>query len=196
MARRLLSVFFPSPTRGLTMTTPLPTARAAPSFRRLLFNRYTAAAFVAGSALAIGVGAVALGQGMSGIHQGMMLDGTHSAADVSAHVDHMLKHFYVEIDASDAQQAQIGPLVKQAVSDLMPLHSQLHAAHAQAVQALTQPTVDRASLEAARVQHLQLAEQGSKRLVQLLADVGDVLTPTQRKALADHLQHMRGMPTS
>jgi protein CpxP len=177
------------------MTTPLPTT-GAPSFRRLLLNRYTLIAFVAGAALAAGVGASAWGNGMSGCHHGMMMDGTHSAADVSAHVDHMLKHLYVEIDATDAQKAQIAPLVKQAVDDLMPLHAQLHAAHTRAMQALTQTTVDRGSLEAARVEHLQLADQASKRITQLIADVGNVLTPPQRKALADHLEQMHGMPHS
>ena len=177
------------------MNTPLSTS-GAPSFRRLLFNRYTLVAFAAGAILAAGVGASALAGGMSGCHHGMIMDGTHSAAEVSAHVDHMLKHFYVEIDATDAQKAQIGPLVKQAVDDLMPLHSQLHTAHTHAMQALTQTTVDRASLEAARVEHLQLADQASKRITQLMADVGDVLTPPQRKALADHLQKMHGMPHS
>jgi Spy/CpxP family protein refolding chaperone len=174
----------------------LSTADAAPSFRRLLFNRYTLAAFVTGAVLAGGVGASAFGSGMGGCHHGMMMDGTHSAADVSAHVDHMLKHFYVEIDATDAQKAQIAPLVKQAVDDLMPLHSQLHTAHTHATQALTETTVDRGSLEAARVEHLQLADRASKRITQLIADVGDVLTPQQRKALADHLERMHGMPHS
>jgi periplasmic protein CpxP/Spy len=175
------------------MTTPL-TITGSP--RRLLFNRYTLVAFVAGAVLAAGVGASAWGIGMGGCQHGMMLDGTHSAADVSAHVDHMLKHFYVEIDATDAQKAQIAPLVKQAVDDLMPLHSQLHTAHTHAMQALTQNTVDRGSLEAARVEHLQLADRASKRMTQLIADVGDVLTPPQRKALADHLERMHGMPHS
>jgi protein CpxP len=178
------------------MNNPLPTSANEPSFRRFLFNRYTAAAFLAGVALTAGVGGLAWGEATGGWHHGMMMDGTHSAADVSAHVDHMLKHFYVEIDATDAQKAQIGPLVKQAVNDLLPLHAQLHAAHADAMQALAKPTVDRTSLEAARVEHMQLAEQASKRIVQLLADVGDVLTAPQRKALADHLESMHGMPHS
>ena len=138
-----------------------------------LFNRNAVLAFLAGAALATGVGAYAHAQGMGCWHQGMALDGPQSAAEVSAHVDHVLKHFYVEIDATDAQKAKIDPLVKQAVSDLLPLHAQLRAAHAQSVQALTQTTIDRGALEAARAQHLQLAEQGSKRLVQLIADVGD-----------------------
>jgi Spy/CpxP family protein refolding chaperone len=157
-------------------------------------KRSTVIAFIAGAALAAAVGASAYGVNACG--HGMMMDGTHSAADVNSHVDRMLKHFYVEIDATDAQKAQIDPLVKQAVSDLLPLHSQLRAAHGHAVEALAQPTVDRSSLEAARVEHLQLADQASKRITQLIADVGDVLSVAQRKGLADHLAQMRGMPRS
>jgi protein CpxP len=160
-----------------------------PTPRRSLFTRMTLVAFVAGAALAGSIVAVAAtGMGACGFHHGM--SGPHSAADVSAHVDHVLKHLYVEIDATDAQKAQITPLVQQAVSDLLPMHAQLQAAHAQAISALTQTTVDRTALEAARVAHLQLADQASKRLTQLLADVDDLLTPAQRTALAAHLKQM------
>jgi Spy/CpxP family protein refolding chaperone len=133
---------------------------------------------------------------MGGWHHGSMLDGTHSAAEVNAHVDHMLKHLYVEIDATDARKSQIDPLVKQAVNDLLPLRTQANTAHQLAMDALSQSTLDRAALETARAAHLKLADQASKRVVQLLADVGDVLTPTQRKALLDHLQHLHGMQHS
>lgn len=150
----------------------------------------TVIAFVAGAALAGGiVAAASTGMGACGLHHGMM-GGPHSSADISAHVDHVLKHLYVEIDATDAQKAQITPMVQQAVSDLLPMHAQLQAAHTQALQALTGTTVDRTALEAARVAHLQLADQASKRLTQLLADVDDVLTPAQRTALAAHLKQM------
>lgn len=178
------------------MNNPLPISATAPSYRRYLFNRYTAVAFLVGATLTASIGGLARAEVNGSWHHGMMMDGSHSPADVSAHIDHMLKHFYVEIDATDAQKAQIGPVVKQAVNDLMPLHAQLHAAHADAMQALAKPSVDRTSLEAARVEHMQLAEQASKRIVQLLADVGDVLTVPQRKALADHLERMHGMPHS
>jgi protein CpxP len=167
-----------------------PTSTTPP--RRTLFSRTTVIAFVAGIALAGSIAAVAsaAGMGACGWHHG--LDGIQDTADVSAHVDHMLKHLYVEIDATDAQKAQITPLVKQAVTDLLPLHAQLRAAHTQAIQALTQNTVDRTALEAARVAHLQLADQASKRFVQLIADVDELLTPAQRGALAVHLQKMHG----
>lgn len=166
------------------------------TLRSSVFNRRTLIAFVAGAALAGGAAALAGATGMGGCHHGMMMGGVHSPADVQAHVDHVLKHLYVEIDATDAQKGQIAPLVKQAVNDLMPLHAQLQAAHSQAVEGLTQPTVDRAALEAARVAHLQLADQASKRFVQLIADVGDVLTPAQRSAFAAHLKRMHGMTGS
>jgi Spy/CpxP family protein refolding chaperone len=163
--------------------------RNANAPRRSVFNRMTLVAFVAGAALAGSIVAVAASGMGVGFHHGMMSDAT-SAADVSAHVDHVLKHLYVEIDATEAQKAQITPLVQQAVNDLLPMHAQLQAAHAQAIQALTHNAVDRTALEAARVAHLQLADQASRRLTQLLADVDDVLTPAQRTALAAHLRQM------
>jgi protein CpxP len=175
------------------MNTSSEPGNTTPS-RRSVFSRVTLIAFVAGAALAASIVAVAAtGMGGGGFHHGMMGD-SYSAADVTTHVDHMLKHLYVEIDATDAQKAQITPLVKQAVNDLLPMHTQLQAAHGQAIQALTQDTVDRAALEAARVAHLQLADQASKRLTQLLADVDEVLTPNQRTALAAHLKEMHAKP--
>jgi Spy/CpxP family protein refolding chaperone len=166
------------------MSTPL---------RQLILNRYMALAFVAGAGLSAGVAALAAqGMGMGVSHHGMMMSGS---ADMAAHADHLLKHLYVEIDATDAQKAQIDPLVKQALADLTPLHAQAQTAHNQFVQALGQPTVDRAGLETARQGHLQLAEQASKRLVQLVGDVSDVLTPEQRQKLATHLQQMHGAST-
>lgn len=174
------------------MNTSSEPGNTTPS-RRSLFSRMTLIAFVAGAALAGSIVAMAA-TGMGGsFHHGMM-GGPHSAADVSEHVDHVLKHLYAEIDATDAQKAQITPLVKQAVNDLMPMHTQLQAAHEQALQALAQGTVDRASLETARVAHLQLADQASKRLTQLLGDVDEVLTPEQRTALATHLKEMHAKP--
>jgi len=158
------------------------------TLRNLVLNRYTVLAFIAGAGLSAGV--VALAQ-TGAMHHGMLMSA--NPAEFSAHVDHVLKHLYVEIDATDAQKAQIDPLVKQAVSDLMPLHAQAQSAHTQFIQALTQSTIDRNSLEAAREAHLQLADQASRRIVQLIADVGTILTPAQRQALANHLQQLHGV---
>ncbi len=47
-------------------------------------------------------------------------------------------------------------------------------------------------LEALRANQLQLAEQASKRFTQALADIADVLTPEQRKQLAERMGRWHG----
>lgn len=150
---------------------------------RHFFKGSVIAAFVAGAALTAGVAAVASGAP----HMMHMRHGASSPQDAAKHVDRMLARLYSELDVNAAQQTQIDPLVKQAVTDLLPLHQQLHEAHGQALQLLAQTPLDRNALEQARQRHLQLADQASRRLVQLVADVGDQLTPAQRQQLVDHL---------
>ena len=67
-----------------------------------------------------------------------------------------------------------------------------HSTRDQAVALLTQPTIDRAALESLRASQLAVAEQASKRLAQALADMADVLTPDQRKAIAEHMARRHG----
>ena len=97
----------------------------------------------------------------------------------------MLKHLYVEIDATDAQKQQLAPIVKAAAQDLLPLRARFHDARRQAIELLAQPSIDRAALEMLRAEQFNLADQASKRFVQALADVADVLTPAQRKQVAE-----------
>jgi Spy/CpxP family protein refolding chaperone len=143
-----------------------------------IFNRQTTAAFLLGAAIFAGAGAFAVERHMDGAHAG-----------------HMLKHLYVEVDATDAQKARIEPLVNAAMADIKPMHEQLGQLHKQLAQQMAAPTIDRSALETTRSQGIALADQASRRLVQLMADVGDTLTPAQRQKLADHLakMHNRGM---
>ncbi len=112
-------------------------------------------------------------------------------AEVDARLERMLKHLYVEIDATDAQKQQLAPIVKQAAQELLPLRDKIRAARRQAIALLTGDRIDRAAIERLRGDQLQLAEQGSKRLVQAIADAAEVLTPEQRQLLAERLQHRR-----
>lgn len=146
------------------------------------------AAVVGGVAMT--VGALAQTAAVGGWHHAGHL-GAHMAAaspaDVADHVDAILQHVYTETGATPEQQAQIAPLVQATAGDLMQLHTQFHAQHAQMLALLTADPIDRAALENARVAQLNLADQASKEIVQLLADTAGVLTPAQRKALADKL---------
>ena len=113
-------------------------------------------------------------------------------ATLDAHLDRALKHLYVEIDATDAQKQQLAPIVKGAARDLLPLRAKMHDARRQAVELLSQQTIDRAALETLRADQLKLAEMASQRFTQALADVADVLTPDQRKQLAERITRWQG----
>ena len=144
---------------------------------RRFFKRAAAMALLAGLAITAGVTAIAHTAGGAGMHHGAL-----SAADVDSHVDRMLQHIYVEIDVTDAQKAQIGPLVKQAIAECAPLHERLGTAHADILALLGADKIDRDAIEALRSEDMRLADDATKRITQLIGDVADVLTPAQRKA--------------
>lgn len=160
--------------------------------RRRFFWRAAAATVMAGLATGIGARAFANGGGFCGSPFGGLMGGALDPATLDAHLDRALKHLYVEIDATDAQQQQLGPIVKGAALDLLPLRAKLHDARRQAVDLLSQPSIDRAALETLRSDQLRLAEQASQRLTQALADAADVLTPDQRRQVAERIGRWHG----
>jgi Spy/CpxP family protein refolding chaperone len=105
-----------------------------------------------------------------------------------AHLDRMLKHLYVEIDATEEQKRRLEPIVKQAAEDLLPLRERLHAGRAEALELLTRERVDPAAIEALRAKHLQLADEASRRVTRAVSEAAEVLTPAQRKELAAHFE--------
>jgi protein CpxP len=138
------------------------------------------------AAIALGGAASVLAHGPAGMdwHHG------GSTADMTDHIQQMLQHVYTEIDVSDAQKAQIDPLVQQATADLAPLHAQMRDTHAELLAVLGADTVDRAAIEDMRVAHIRTMDQASQRITQLIEDIADVLTPAQRKTFASRIaQH-------
>jgi len=175
-----------------TMQTPQPSASREEKPRRRFFRRAAIAAAIAAVAAGIGARALAQGGGHWGWHRAGFMGDQLDPAKLEEHLDRMLKHLYVEVDATDAQRLQLAPIVKSAARDLLPVRTKIHEARRQAVQLLSQDTVDRAALEALRAEQLQLIEQASRRLTQALADVADVLTPEQRQSLAARIGRWHG----
>jgi Spy/CpxP family protein refolding chaperone len=71
------------------------------------------------------------------------------------------------------------------------MREKARAARQRAAGLLTQPTVDRAAIEAFRVEQMALADAASKRFAQALADMAEVLTPEQRRKVSEHLERRR-----
>ena len=157
--------------------------------RRRFFKRAAIATLIGGIAAGIGIKAFAHG----GWHRGGFMTGPLDPARVDEHLERMLKHLYVEIDATDEQKQKLAPIVKEAAKDLLPLREKTRDARRKALDLLTQDSIDRAAIETLRAEQLQLAEQASKRIAQTLADAAEVLTPAQRKELALRVErHRRG----
>ena len=167
------------------MNISQPTAHATyhPFLRRL-----APLALLAGIALGSAASVLAHSPAGTGWHHG----GT-AAGDPGDHIQQMLQHVYTEIDVSDAQKAQIDPLVQQATADLAPLHAQMRDAHTDLLAVLGADSIDRAAIETMRVAHIRAMDQASQRLAQLIEDIAEVLTPEQRKAFATRIaQHHAG----
>jgi len=192
-----------------TTQTPQPsvsgdaTARAmADKPRRRFFISALIATLVAAVATVFGVRAFAdagyggwhriAHAGYGGWHRGGFMGATVDPARLDEHLDRMLRHLYVEIDATDAQKQLLAPIVKSAARDLLPVRSRIHDARRQAVELLSRPTIDRAALETLRDEQIKLMDQASKRLTEALADVADVLTPEQRRQVAERIGRWHG----
>ena len=131
------------------------------------------------------LGAIAAGIGTKAFAQ-QHRHGPMDPADLDRHVERMLKHLYVEIDATDEQKQRLEPIVKQAAKDLQPIRQNLHAARRQAIEILSQDKIDTAALENLRTQQIRLADDASRTLTRALVDAAEVLNPSQRKQLATH----------
>jgi len=175
-----------------TTETPQPPAPPADNPRRRFLRRAAIVTVIATLATGVGLKALAWGHGGGGWHRGGWMSANLDPAKLDEHLDRMLKHLYVEVDATDVQKQQLAPIVKTAARDLLPMRDRMRDARLQAVALLSQPSIDRAALEALRANQLQQAEQASRRFTQALADVADVLTAEQRKQLAERMSRWHG----
>jgi periplasmic protein CpxP/Spy len=148
-------------------------------------KRFTLAALAGGLAAAASFNAFAR-RGHGGRH------GPMDPAQLEQRIDRMLKHLYVEIEATEEQKQRLEPIVKQAVKELAPLRQNLHAARQEAMGLLAQERVDAAALEALRARQIQLADGASRSVTRALVDAAEVLNPAQRKQLAAHFARHRG----
>jgi protein CpxP len=158
-----------------------------PTRPRRRFFKLAAASTAAAGLGGLGLNALADGRGHG--------RGPIDPARAEEHLDRMLKHMYVDIDATDAQKQKIDPIAKQAAKDLRPLREKAREARLKSVELLAAEKIDRGAIEKARAEGIRATDASSKRFTQALTDIAEVLTPEQRKTLAARMQrrgHRRG----
>ena len=146
--------------------------------------------FTLAVALAAGLAGGYVGKSFAHGGPGHARDGMAAdPAKMDQRVEHMISRLASRVDASAEQKEKLGAIAKSAVTDLAPLREKAQAARKQAIAILAAANVDRSALERLRAEQIQLADSGSKRVTQALADAADVLTPAQRTKLAERMQH-------
>lgn len=89
-----------------------------------------------------------------------------------------------EVNATEAQRKQIREITDKARGDLRALHEKARDQHQSAMALWSAPKIDPAAAEKQRQQMLAEHDQFSKRMLQAMLDVGQVLTPEQRAKAA------------
>ena len=130
--------------------------------------------------------------GQGGFFMGRGFGGPMDPEAMGKRLEAMVSFALADIDASAEQKNRISAIAKQAAADLAPLRTLHVEARRKSMALLTQPTIDRAQLEALRVQQMQLGDTVSRRMVQAIADAAEVLTPEQRGKLAQKWQQRHG----
>ena len=84
-----------------------------------------------------------------------------------------------------------GEIIKAASADVRQQREASRGLREQAMTLFAQPTVDARAVETLRQQMVQQHDQSSRRWTQALLDASAVLTPDQRKQLADTMKQRR-----
>jgi len=161
---------------------------------RILGRRWMLAgvlAFTAGTAGLAGAGPAQGGHGMAGMHMMHMMHGMHGdPAAMDAHVDAMLTTMVP--DATDEQKARLKAAAKGIHADMAALHAQFDQSHQRLHALLLAPAIDRGALEAVRAEQIRQMDQVSRRMVDEMAAAAEVLTPAQRRGIAEKLKADKG----
>jgi Spy/CpxP family protein refolding chaperone len=142
-------------------------------------------AFAAATSATVG-GAVAAGHDMPKQAVG------HAAMDPAA----MDRHFEAMMgkilpDLTLEQKTRLRENVRAFHAGMQALHAGSGKAHAQLLDLVQQPRIDRAAIEAVRVEHMRRADAASVRMAKALADAAETLTPDQRVRLIGQMKmHM------
>ena len=145
--------------------------------------RFVPGARLAGAALLVAVlGTATLsawampgghGGGHGGPGMGMMMGGRG------------LERMLDGVNASAEQRTQIKAIAERTMAEMKAQREAGKGTREQMMKLFTQPVVDANAAEALRAQMLQQHDQSSRRMMQAMLEVSRVLTPEQRKQLAD-----------
>jgi periplasmic protein CpxP/Spy len=114
------------------------------------------------------------GHGGYGSHGGGMFDG-------------MLTRMLDRVNATPEQRTQIQQVMQTQANQMRAQREAGRALRQQSMVLFAQPTVDAAAVEALRQQQLAMHDAASKRMTTAMLEISRILTPEQRKQMADYM---------
>lgn len=161
---------------------------STPRTRRLVAGLSLALA----GAVAGGAWAASGGPGGAGGH-GMPGHHAMGAPGAGGMFGGMLQRLLDKANATPQQRTQIEQIMQASAAELRAQHDESRALREQAMALFSQPTVDATALEALRQKQLAAHDAASKRMTATMLEISRVLTPEQRKQMADYMTQRRDM---
>jgi Spy/CpxP family protein refolding chaperone len=106
-------------------------------------------------------------------------------AKMREHAEWVTSRLLDRVDATEEQRANVRTILDPLFADLAQARLEHRAARTALLAELTGPSIDRAALEALRVERIEAMDALSRRIVEGVADVADELTQEQRQELAE-----------
>jgi periplasmic protein CpxP/Spy len=144
-----------------------------------------------GGMMAMAQGPMA-GQGGHGGHGGPGGHGGHAGPGAGM-FDGMLTRLLDRVNATPEQRTQIQQIMQAQQADMRAQREAGRALREQMMALFAQPTVDAAAVEQLRQKQLAMHDAASKRMSTAMIEISRVLTPEQRKQMAEHMAQRREM---
>lgn len=166
--------------KSTSLSFPVPSFAKASPFKLL--------AATVTLALAAGVAQTAIAEPGPGYGRG-----GHDGHGMMMMGGHRMDRALAAVNATPEQRAQIKQIFDAARADLKGQRDAGRTLREQSAALFAQPVVDARAAEVLRTQMVAQHDAASKRMLQAMLDASRVLTPEQRKLLADKMAQRRTM---
>ncbi len=139
-----------------------------------------AGAFATAAKAAPGGGPMTMAQGPMGGHGG------HGGPG-GGMFDGMLTRMLERVNATPEQRTQIQQIMQSQASEMRAQREAGRALRQQSMTLFAQPKVDADAVEALRQKQLAMHDAASKRMTTTMLEISRVLTPEQRKQMAEYM---------
>jgi Spy/CpxP family protein refolding chaperone len=107
--------------------------------------------------------------------------------------DGMMMRMLERVNATPEQRTQIQQIMQAQASEMRAQREGGRALRQQAMTLFAQPTVDANAVEALRQKQLAMHDAASKRMTTAMLEISRVLTPDQRKQMAEYMSQRSEM---